>query len=105
MAGAGLPESRGWPVAPFPVPQNPTVVAWVNLSLGANDTTVAKVQEALNKKGAALIADGQFGSQTYTAVKTYQAASGAGAEGMQELERETRVVDDVLHRPHDRARG
>lgn len=81
MAGAGLPESRGWPVAPFPVPQNQTVVTWVNLSLGANDTTVAKVQEALNKNGASLIADGQFGSQTYTAVKAYQTLKGLPVTG------------------------
>jgi hypothetical protein len=82
MAGPGLPESRGWPTAPFPVPQNPTVVAWVNLSLGAKDTTVAKVQEALNKRGATLIADGQFGSQTYTAVKAFQTANGMTATGV-----------------------
>ncbi len=81
LAGAGLPETRGWPVAPFPVPQNPTVVAWVNLSIGANDTTVAKVQQALNTNGATLIADGQFGSQTYTAVKAYQTAKGLPATG------------------------
>ncbi len=81
MAGPGLPESRGWPAAPFPVAQNPTVVPWVKLSLGANDTTVAKVQEALNKSGATLIADGQFGSQTYSAVKAYQTAQALPVTG------------------------
>ena len=82
MAGAELPEARGWPAPPFPVPENQTVVTWVNLSLGANDTTVAKVQEALIKKGATLYADGQFGSQTYAAVKAYQTANGLPATGV-----------------------
>ena len=75
MAGAELPDARGWPQAPFPEPENPTVVAWVNLGLGTNEPTVAKVQEALNKAGASLIADGAFGSQTLAAVKVYQYAN------------------------------
>ena len=75
MAGAELPDARGWPRAPFPEPENPTVVAWVNLGLGTNEATVAKVQEALNKAGATLIADGAFGSQTLAAVKAYQYAN------------------------------
>jgi hypothetical protein len=82
MAGAGLPETRGWPAAPFPSPENPTVVTWLNLSLGANEPTVAKVQEALNKLGSTLIADGQFGAQTYTAVKAYQTSKGLTATGV-----------------------
>ncbi|MEN9645348.1 MAG: hypothetical protein RL238_2017 [Actinomycetota bacterium] len=75
MAGAELPDARGWPRAPFPEPENPTVVAWVDLGVGSNDTTVAKVQEALNKAGATLVADGAFGQQTLAAVKAYQYAN------------------------------
>ena len=81
MAGQGLPETRGWPAAPFPSPEKPTVVTWLNLSLGAKEPTVAKVQEALNKLGATLIADGQFGAQTYSAVKAYQTSKSLTATG------------------------
>lgn len=82
MAGQGLPEDRGWPVAPFPTPENQTVVAWVNLSLGMKDTTIAKVQTALNKAGATLVADGSFGYQTLAAVKAYQTTAGLPVTGV-----------------------
>ncbi|MFZ4717934.1 MAG: peptidoglycan-binding protein [Ilumatobacteraceae bacterium] len=92
MAGPGLPESRGWPVAPFPAPENQTVVAWVDLSLGMKDSAVAKVQEALNRKaGTALVADGQFGSQTLTAVKAFQTANQLTANGVV-----TKTMADLL---------
>ena len=45
--GPGMPENRGWPQPPFPEPENPTVIPWVDLAIGAVGTAVAKVQTAL----------------------------------------------------------
>lgn len=84
-AGQGLPESRGWPQPPFPTPTDQVVTAWVNLSIGATGATVAKVQTALNNNGWVLFADGNFGAQTFNAVKSYQAANGLPATGTVDL--------------------
>ena len=70
--GSGLPETRGWPAAPFPRPTNPTVLAWVNLTSGSTGNAVADVQQALDDQGASLSVDGQFGLLTLWAVKAYQ---------------------------------
>ena len=72
MAGNGLPEDRGWPVAPFPEPEGQTVVPWVDLTVGMKELTVAKVQAALNKQGAALTADGKFGPMMVAAVRRHR---------------------------------
>lgn len=72
--GAGLPETRGWPAAPFPQPGEGGVIAWVNLAKGASGPVVAKVQIALNANRATLNADGQFGTLTENAVKAFQTA-------------------------------
>ena len=80
--GAGLPETRGWPAAPFPTPGEGGLLPWVDLSKGASGTTVQKVQEALNANGATLEADGQFGTLTENAVKAFQTARSLPSTGI-----------------------
>jgi len=80
--GPGLPETRGWPAAPFPVPGEGGIIAWVNLAKGASGPTVQKVQEALNQNGATLEADGQFGTLTENAVKAFQTARSLPSTGI-----------------------
>jgi hypothetical protein len=80
--GPGLPETRGWPQPPFPEPENPTVIPWVDLAVGATGLVVAKVQSALVAWGAEIVADGQFGAVTQTAVKSYQTAIGLASTGI-----------------------
>jgi peptidoglycan hydrolase-like protein with peptidoglycan-binding domain len=81
--GPGLPETRGWPAAPFPTPANVQVLTWVNLSVGAADhTTVAKVQKSLTDKGYTVSIDGQFGPATQTAVKAFQIANKLPSTGI-----------------------
>jgi peptidoglycan hydrolase-like protein with peptidoglycan-binding domain len=85
--GPGLPETRGWPQPPYPEPENPTVIPWVDLSVGATGLVVAKVQSALVAWGASVAADGQFGSFTQTVVRSYQTANGLPDTG---------VVDETM---------
>ncbi|MEI8238166.1 MAG: peptidoglycan-binding protein [Actinomycetota bacterium] len=73
--GPGLPETRGWPAAPFPVPSNDQALVWVDLAVSAPDhVTVAKVQKALVPGGYLVAADvdGYFGPVTQAAVKKFQ---------------------------------
>ena len=70
--GSGNPEDRGWPEPPFPEPVPGSPLPWVNLAKGSTGQVVALVQEALNNNGADLEEDGQFGSLTEAAVKTFQ---------------------------------
>jgi hypothetical protein len=70
--GPGLPETRGWPAPPYPDPDNGVVIAWVDLTIGSTGSAVAKVQQALINTGATIAADGQFGSLTAAAVRTFQ---------------------------------
>ena len=44
--GPGLPETRGWPAAPFPTPGEGGVIPWVNLAKGASGPVVEKVQRS-----------------------------------------------------------
>ena len=79
--GPGLPETRGWPAAPFPTPGEGGVIPWVNLAKGASGPIVEKVQLALNANGADLEADGQFGTLTENAVKAYQTSRSLPSTG------------------------
>jgi hypothetical protein len=80
--GPGLPETRGWPAPPYPEATDGAVVPWVDLTIGSSGTTVAKVQQVLIDSGAVIVADGQFGPLTATAVETYQTAHGLAATGI-----------------------
>lgn len=52
------------------------------LTLGDRGPEVTKLQEALNRKGAHLFADGDFGRNTMAAVMAFQAANGLTADGV-----------------------
>ncbi len=80
--GPGLPETRGWPKPPFPDPENPTVVPWVDLALGASGAAVSEVQSALVAAGAVVSVDGQFGLQTQAAVMAFQTSHALPATGV-----------------------
>lgn len=80
--GPGLPETRGWPAAPFPTPGEGGVIPWVNLAKGASGPVVEKVQLALNANGATIEADGQFGTLTENAVKTFQTSRSLPSTGI-----------------------
>ena len=80
--GDGLPEMLGWPAPPFPDPQNPTVIAWVDLTIGASGPVVARVQTALITAGIIVAADGLFGQKTADAVTAYQTAQALPATGI-----------------------
>ncbi|MFF7329886.1 peptidoglycan-binding protein [Streptomyces sp. NPDC090306] len=49
---------------------------------GATGQTVKTVQYLLNAHGAALTADGDFGTNTYNAVVAFQSANGLTADGI-----------------------
>ena len=80
--GAGNPEDRGWPAPPFPEPVEGEVIPWVDLAKGSSGPIVSAVQERLNANGARLTVDGQFGSLTESAVKTFQSARALPATGV-----------------------
>ena len=83
--GPGLPETRGWPAAPFPAPSNTQVLIWVDLAVNAPDhVTVAKVQKALIPGGylTAADVDGFFGPVTQAAVKKFQTDHSLPATGI-----------------------
>lgn len=80
--GPGMPEDRGWPRPPFPEPTPGAVIPWVDLAKGASGAIVEKVQLALNQRGATLVADGQFGSLTEAAVKSFQTANSLPSTGI-----------------------
>ncbi len=82
LMATGLPESRGWPTAPFPTPGGEQVIPWVDLTLGSSGPVVGRVQDALNAAGANLDADGSFGQLTFAAVKTYQTGQGLPSTGV-----------------------
>ncbi|MFZ9629000.1 MAG: peptidoglycan-binding protein [Ilumatobacteraceae bacterium] len=77
-----LPEERGWATPPFPDPVPGDVLPWVDLARGATGYVVSDVQKALNANGADIVVDGQFGSQTETAVKRFQIAKGMTSTGI-----------------------
>ncbi len=76
------PESRGWPTAPFPVPLDPTTVAWTDVAKGASGTLVKAIQEALIAAGYSLTADGQFGPITEARVMAFQTDQGLPSTGI-----------------------
>ncbi|MDO8363725.1 MAG: peptidoglycan-binding protein [Actinomycetota bacterium] len=78
----GMPETRGWPEPPFPEPVPVGELPWVDLARGSSGPVVMLVQQALIANGASIIADGQFGPLTETAVKTYQTANGLPSTGI-----------------------
>lgn len=54
----------------------------INIKSGQKGATVKSAQQRLNLKGASLTADGNFGSKTYSAVVSFQKASGLTADGV-----------------------
>lgn len=80
--GPGLPETRGWPMPPFPEATPGAVIPWVDLAKGSSGPIVEKVQLALNQRGATLVADGQFGTNTENAVKVFQTANALPSTGI-----------------------
>jgi hypothetical protein len=80
--GAGNPEDRGWPEPPFPNPVPGSPIPWVDLAKGATGPVVALVQGALNDNGADLEEDGQFGSLTESAVKSFQNGNSLAVTGV-----------------------
>lgn len=52
------------------------------LKRGSKGTLVSQLQTLLNKNGAKLTVDGDFGAATESAVKAYQAKNGLGADGV-----------------------
>ncbi|MGA0894273.1 MAG: peptidoglycan-binding domain-containing protein, partial [Ilumatobacteraceae bacterium] len=80
-----LPEERGWPTPPFPDPVPGEVLAWVDLARGSTGYVVSDVQKALNANGADISVDGQFGSQTETAVRSFQSGRGLQVTGIVNL--------------------
>jgi len=53
-----------------------------DISQGEDDGCVTDLQELLNKHGANLTVDGDFGSATFTAVENYQSANGLSVDGI-----------------------
>ena len=82
LAGPGNPETRGWPTPPFPEASAGEVIPWVDLAKGATGTLVQKVQTALIANGATIVADGQFGALTESAVKSFQQAKALPSTGI-----------------------
>ena len=78
----GRPESRGWPTPPFPTPDNATVVAWVDLAIGATGSRVAVLQRALVTEGYSVTPDSVFGAITETAVKKFQVSENLPETGV-----------------------
>jgi peptidoglycan hydrolase-like protein with peptidoglycan-binding domain len=55
--------------------------SWPNISQGSTGENVYSIQLLLEARGYTLSVDGNFGSETATAVKAFQSASGLGADG------------------------
>ncbi len=68
----GRPETRGWPLPPFPTPTDATSVPWTDLALGAAGARVMTMQKALVTAGYNVTPDGQFGAVTETIVRRFQ---------------------------------
>jgi peptidoglycan hydrolase-like protein with peptidoglycan-binding domain len=69
-----------------------------NLGLGAHGPAVKTLQRALRAAGAVLTVDGDFGSQTRSAVRAYQRSQGVGATGVvNENTRFFLAMGGVLH--------
>ncbi|MDP2342359.1 MAG: peptidoglycan-binding protein [Deltaproteobacteria bacterium] len=62
-------------------PLNAVAAGDRTLRAGANGPHVEKLQQLLNKKGARLVVDGDFGPATMAAVKKFQTAQGLRATG------------------------
>jgi len=81
-SAVGLPESRGWPTPPFPDAGTGTTTPWVDVARGASGATVTRIQQALIANGASIVADGQFGPATETAVRNFQTAHALAVTGI-----------------------
>ncbi|MFZ4812184.1 MAG: peptidoglycan-binding protein, partial [Ilumatobacteraceae bacterium] len=79
---SGRPESRGWPAPPFPSPDAGGTASWSDLGIGSSGSRVVAVQQALTAAGFPLLADGQFGQRTQTAVSAFQAAQSLPSSGV-----------------------
>jgi peptidoglycan hydrolase-like protein with peptidoglycan-binding domain len=65
-----------------PPPPAGAPVATRRLERGLKGDDVKALQEALNRNGATLTADGNFGSATRAAVEAFQRAKGLTADGV-----------------------
>ncbi len=70
------------PDRPAAPPRAPSGSGMPILKEGASGAAVENLQSMLNKNGASLDADGQFGPKTTKAVKDFQASRGLAADGV-----------------------
>ena len=63
-----------------PLPNGPAITD--TLRRGDQNENVRRLQEALNRNGASLTADGNFGRGTMTAVESYQRSKGLKDDGV-----------------------
>ena len=83
LAGDGAsPPDRGFGTPPFPATAAGATVPWVDLGIGSTGHVVTATQTALKAAGQTLMIDGDYGSQTASAVSLYQAASGLAITGI-----------------------
>ena len=82
----------------------PPATDWVPLSTGAKSDLVRWAQEHLQSAGQAITVDGAFGSQTETAVKNFQVASGLPVTGEIDTPTWKALVDRYDPAPQNYAR-
>lgn len=75
----GRPETRGFPTPPFPDATG--AVSWTTVGPGASGEIVRRIQTALGQKGVPTAVDSTYGTQTQTAVTTFQQKQGLPATG------------------------
>lgn len=61
---------------------NATIDSWPTLRYGSVGTAVKQLQQMLNYYGYSIGVDGQYGPQTYNAVKSFQSSRGLTADGI-----------------------
>lgn len=80
-----VPDVGGWLVGgPVPSPSPYDIGAYPGhlLKVGSNEPAVRRLQTKLNKNGYPLIADGDFGPNTFKVVTTFQRAAGLTQDGI-----------------------
>jgi hypothetical protein len=63
-------------------PPPPPTASWPTVKQGATGERVKSIQYLLNRAGAGLSVDGNFGPATATAVRSFQSSHGLGADGI-----------------------